>query len=325
MSETSDEAQPHSERAPDVEERAAVWLMERHGGGNWSEKDQAELDSWLAASPANLVTFWRLEAALDRTYRLRALHPAPRPSTRTFRSKFYRVAVALAGAVALAVVATAYILYPPETVYTTPVGGRETITLADGSRVELNTDTILRARIGTFRRIVSLDKGEVYFQVKHDTSRPFIVAAGGHRLTDLGTKFLVRSEPDRFEVAVLEGQVEFESQDGHLRQPLFLWAGDVATGADNAIYVARKSRGDLTAKLGWQRGVLVFDHTTLADAAAEFNRYNREKILVVDPDAARRVIGGTFPTDDVGAFTRLAHEVLGLHVENRGTETVISR
>ncbi len=196
-----------------------------------------------------------------------------------------------------------------------------------GTTRDLRTRSIrrLRARIGTYRRVVSLDKGEAYFQVKHDAGRPFVVAASGHRLTDLGTKFLVRSGPDRFEVAVFEGKVEFESQDGRLRQPLFLGAGDVATGAENTIYVAKKPRRDLTAKLGWQRGVLIFDHTTLADAAAEFNRYNREKILIADSDAAQRMIGGTFPADDVGAFTRLAHEVFGLHVENHGTETVISR
>jgi transmembrane sensor len=325
MSVTSEETQLPGEHASDIEERAAAWLMERHGGGVWRETDQAELDAWLATSPANLVTFWRLEAALERTHRLHALQPAPRSSQRFFWPGFYRVAAALAVAIVLAFVATAYFVYPPATVYTTPVGGRETITLADGSRIELNTDTVLRARIGTYRRVVSLDKGEAYFQVKHDAGRPFVVAASGHRLTDLGTKFLVRSGPDRFEVAVFEGKVEFESQDGRLRQPLFLGAGDVATGAENTIYVAKKPRRDLTAKLGWQRGVLIFDHTTLADAAAEFNRYNREKILIADSDAAQRMIGGTFPADDVGAFTRLAHEVFGLHVENHGTETVISR
>lgn len=325
MSGISDEVQPQSERAPDIEARAAAWLMERHGGGGWGETNQAELDAWLLASPANLVTFWRLEAALDRTHRLRALNPRVKPSARGSRRGFYRVAAALAGAVVLAVVATAYLFYPPETVYTTPVGGRETIRLADGTRIELNTDTVLRARIGAYRRTVSLDKGEAYFQVKHNAGRPFIVWASGHRLTDLGTKFLVKSEPDKFEVAVLEGRVEFDSHDGQLRQPVLLGAGDVATDAENTVYVAKKTQNDLDAELGWQRGVLVFNHTTLAEAAAEFNRYNREKVVIADSEASRRLIGGTFPSGDVEAFTRLAHEVLGLHVEIRGTETVISR
>ncbi len=302
-----------------------MWLIQRQGGEGWTEANQAEFDAWLAESPANLVTFWRLEATLDRTHRLRALQPTPKPTPRSFWPRFNRSAATFAIACLFAVMTAGYFLYSPETVYTTPVGGHETITLTDGTRIELNTDTILRARISAYRRTVSLDKGEAFFQVKHDAKRPFVVAASGHRLTDLGTRFLVRSAPDKFEVAVLEGQVKFESQDGRLRQPLFLGAGDVATGIKNTIYVAKKPRSELTAKLGWQRGVLVFDHTTLAEAAAEFNRYNREKILIADEHAAHRVIGGTFPTDAVGAFTRLAHEVLGLHVENRGADTVISR
>jgi ferric-dicitrate binding protein FerR (iron transport regulator) len=78
--------------------------------------------------------------------------------------------------------------------------------------------------------------------VKHDTRRTFVVTASGHRLTDLGTRFLVKSEPDKFEVAVLEGRVEFDSRDGRLRQPVLLAAGDVATGVENTIYVAKKRR-----------------------------------------------------------------------------------
>jgi transmembrane sensor len=325
MSGISGKTDPQSENAALVEARAAGWLIERQSADAWSENDQAELDAWLAASAANRVTFWRLEAALDRTHRLRALQPGSEPPRRAQWPLFYRMAAAFAGAIIVAVTGALYFTMPAETIYTTPVGGRETVALADGSRIELNTDTVLRADIGAYRRTITLEKGEAYFQVKHDAARPFVVAASGHRLTDLGTRFVVRSGPQQFEVAVLEGRVEFDARDGHLKQPLLLGAGDVATGAENAIYVTKKLQSDLTAQLGWQHGVLVFDHTTLADAAAEFNRYNREKIIVADSGAARRTLGGTFPTGDVGAFTRLAHEVLGLHVETRGNETVISR
>jgi transmembrane sensor len=157
MSEASDGVQPHNQCAPDVEECAAAWVMERHGE-TWSDADQEKLDSWFAASPANLVAFWRLEAALDRTHRLRALSTAPRSSARAFWLKLHRVTVAtFIGIIVFAIMIATYLLYSPETVYTTPVGGRETITLADGSRIELNTDTILRTKIGIYRSTVCLD------------------------------------------------------------------------------------------------------------------------------------------------------------------------
>ena len=71
--------------------------------------------------------------------------------------------------------------------------------------------------------------------------------------------------------------------------------------------------------------MLVFKHTTLADAAAEFNRYNREKLVIADPAAAKLTIDGTFPTNDVGAFTDAAQTIFGLQVKNHGDEIVISR
>jgi transmembrane sensor len=78
-------------------------------------------------------------------------------------------------------------------------------------------------------------------------------------------------------------------------------------------------------KLGWRHGVLVFDHTNLADAATEFNRYNRVKLVVADADTARRTIMGTFRATNIEDFTNLARDVLGLHVQDRPGEIVISR
>ena len=77
--------------------------------------------------------------------------------------------------------------------FSTEVGGHETVTFSDGTRIELNTNTVLRARMTTAQRTVWLDKGEAYFQVKHDPAHPLTVIAG-HRVTDLGTEFLVRDD-----------------------------------------------------------------------------------------------------------------------------------
>jgi transmembrane sensor len=79
------------------------------------------------------------------------------------------------------------------------------------------------------------------------------------------------------------------------------------------------------AELGWRHGVVVFDHTTLADAAAEFNRYNRKKLIVTDPSVARLKIGGTFQTTNTNQLTQLARDIFGLTTEDRGQDIVISR
>ncbi len=65
-----------------------------------------------------------------------------------------------------------------------------------------------------------------------------------------------------------------------------LTPGDVAVASTSAMSCAAANRADLSDRLGWQRGVLVFRNMTLAEAAAEFNRYNREQIVIADPKVA---------------------------------------
>jgi transmembrane sensor len=69
--------------------------------------------------------------------------------------------------------------------------------------------------------------------------------------------------------------------------------------------------------------VLIFDHATLADAVAEFNRYNRQKLLIGDSVAGHLAIYGTFRADNVEDFISLARDVLGLRTERRNSEIVI--
>jgi transmembrane sensor len=82
----------------------------------------------------------------------------------------------------------------------------------------------------------------------------------------------------------------------------------------------------LSNALGWRRGVIVFDHTTLADAAAELNRYNHQQIVVADPAAALMRIDATLPVNGVEAIVRVAQDVLGVRAhKDRNGRIVITR
>jgi len=317
----------NSAGAKDVTACATAWL-ERREFGEWSEKDQTELDAWLAESNAHRATFWRLEAAWDRTHRLAALRlPASEPIA---QKRFWRRVVR--GAATLAVIsifggaATIYLTRPPETIYSTPVGGREIVTLADGSQVELNTDTILRTRIDDSHRTVRLIQGEAYFEVVHDAAHPFSVLVAGHRVTDLGTKFVVRNDADRVEVSLLDGRVRFDPANSLAQKSSAILApGDVVVATAASMSVTKAEASTIAASLAWRRGMLIFNNTPLADAVAEINRYTSRKLVIANDATGRIEIGGTFPVNNVMAFTRVARELLGLRVENRGDETVISR
>jgi transmembrane sensor len=235
------------------------------------------------------------------------------------------VAHLAAGFAILAVVAGGAMWLKPQTpqhTYSTSIGGRETVMLVDGSQIELNTDTVLRVAKTGRERTVWLDKGEAYFQIRHDADKPFVVWVEGHRVVDLGTKFVVRREPGKFEVSLVEGKAQL---DGPGNRQAVLLPGDVAVATEESLQVSKRPERVMADDLGWRRGVLTFNKTTLADAVAEFNRYNHTKLAVADAATGKRRIYGTFPTTDVEAFTRVVQAVFGLKVAKHGEETIISQ
>jgi transmembrane sensor len=315
--------------ASSVAARAAAWLERREAKG-WSAEDHRALEAWLEEAEENCAAFWRLEAAWNQAQRLAALHTVSDMRGSAQRSNFWSIFIRSVATIAFFValgIGTKYVLpLSRGEQYTTPVGGREVLTLADGSQVELNTDTAIRVDLQSAKRTVTLIRGEAFFQVQHDVARPFVVIAGEQRITDLGTKFLVRERDDGVEVALLEGRAHVEGTNASVHpQSAILTPGDVVMATSSTMVLMKKSDVQLRNAAAWRKGVLVFDHTTLAAAADEFNRYNQTKLIIADSRAGRRILGGTFPTNDIADFTRLVAAVLDLRVERRGGQILISR
>ncbi len=307
----------------DIEATAARWL-ERKDGEGWSPAQQAELGDWLAQSPAHRAAFWRLKAAWAQAERLVALKTAPLDRAATAPSRrplFFRLAAACAVVAMVGLTVNIIFKEPAPRSYSTAVGERKTLTLPDGTQIELNTDTHLRIASGNARK-VWLDRGEAFFQIKHDAANPFLVLMGDHRVIDLGTKFLIRKDGVRTEVALVEGSARLESARN---ASAVLKPGDIAYATADRMTVTKAREHTVSNALGWRHGVIIFDRTTLADAAAELNRYNTQQIVILDPAAARLTIHGRFPSNDTTAIVNAARDVFGLRVEMRGNDILISR
>jgi transmembrane sensor len=317
--------------AVELDTRAMEFIIDRTSPG-WSDTDEAELSAWLAQSVAHQAAFWRLASIWDRADRLTALRPIP-PRTElrqpsVSRRSIYLRAVAAFFLIALVGAGAFYSRTDTSShEYSTPLGGHELVKLSDGSSVELNTDTFLRASISADHRTVELVRGEALFRVKHDTRRPFVVSAVNHRITDLGTSFLVRETNDRLKVALLEGRarLESESAQGKIKRVAILMPGDEANATPQSMLVSRKSIPDLETEAAWREGMLIFHRVSIAYAAAELNRYNQKKIVVADVAAGARVFSATLKTNDPVAFARMAHDFLGLRAQEVESEIVISR
>lgn len=312
-----------------IKDRAIEWL-ERSERKEFGEPDRQQLEQWLSDSTSHRVAFWHAKAAWERSERLQVLRPRLALSTgRAEVRRGWPILARSAAAVAvlgLLSVGAFWMSSNRDRTLTTAHGEREIVSLADGSKIELNTDTEVRVGTKAGQRIAELVRGEAYFQVEHDGAHPFTVIAGDHRIRDLGTKFLVRKSLTGLRVALVEGRAQLEpaSNDSGQR-PVVLNPGDVAIANANGIVVSLKPTHELADDLAWRHGGLVFHNASLADAVAQFNRYGNVRLVVTDPAAGRLTINGAFRAAGAENFAGVAHEIFGLRVERRENEIILSR
>ncbi len=314
--------------AQEIQAQAAHWILRRQDSPDWSEQDQADIENWAAQSVVHRVTYLRLEAAWNNAIRLNALNlGAAEPTGRVASKRWFKVgAAAVAGVAMLAGAVASYVLLPREQSYVTPVGGHQIVVLADGSEIELNTDTVLRVMTRMDQQTAWLDKGEAYFRIHHNAAHPFVVMAAGHRVIDIGTEFLVRRDSDRFEVALVKGRAKLESASASAPfQPIMLKPGDVVVANSATKTMKEKVAQNLGDELGWRRGLLNFRNATLKDVAEEFNRYNNEKLILAGDDVEGLKINGTFGARNIGLFVESAKQIFGLRATKINSEIVISR
>lgn len=343
--------------ATPTEQIAAAWLARLDRDG-WSAQTRAELEAWLDAATEHRVAYLRLHAAWDESGRLAALGagwPSPEPPPRGhWRAAFgpardpaarapQRAASArgrrtawIGGAVAatlalalLSGLAWMRFEQPVETTYRTAMGDLRAVPLPDGSRITLSSDSTVRVSLGRHERHVVLDRGEAFFEVAKDRSRPFVIEAGERRVRVVGTRFAVRRGGDGgagLRVIVTQGLVQLESgpaADGRARPSTLLPPGSVALASAGGLIVRAGTVADAERALDWRNGFLDFDDTTLAEAVGEFNRYNRRKLVIADPAAGALRIGGHFRWSNVDAFVRLLELGFPVRAETRGDAVVL--
>lgn len=327
MSEPVPELGQFGKPSPQIQIDASNWVVERHTSPDWDGDSQSRLDDWLSQSFLHRVAYIRFEDAWKRSQRLTALRAAPRgraliEAIAGLRPTILRSAAALLIAFAAGYAITEYPKAPEGQAFTTSIGGHETIVMSDGSRIELNTDTSLRLREATNKREVWLDHGEALFQIKHDVHRPLTVYAGNRRVSDLGTQFVMRRERDRLRVALLEGEVAIGPADSEGRD-LVLAPGNVFLATARRISVTSEPQKTLAKELAWRNGLIIFHRTPLAEAAAEFNRYNREQI-VVSAAASGHVINGALPANNPEELAQIAHGLFGIKFARRDGKIFIT-
>jgi transmembrane sensor len=274
----------------------------------------------VVASAARPVASDRAWAAVQR-YReqtadaARGEHPAASGAEESSRFKRFVSARLAASIVVLAVLVGAGALYALERnsadVYSTRVGEFHRVSLSDGSTMAINTNSEVRVNYTHSLRKVEVVRGEALFVVAKNAERPFEVSVGGNIVRAVGTAFSVRlhdgTSEKQVDVVVSEGRVAINPPS-----PKTYPAGTVATVRNGRVETTTIHLADITGKLAWTEGRLVFQGEKLSDVVREINRYNLRQFEVADPDIASLRIGGTFVATDPDGFAIALGKSLGI-------------
>lgn len=318
-----------------LEHEAREWLLRLDGDEPLSREEKQSLQVWMARSPAHqqelvrIAEFW--DSANVLTELLIPMHQvASDIRHRTAGSGFLasllsqRGAVVVAMSVLLAVVLLRVAVQPVSLdasngIYASAIGEVRMETLADGSVLQINTDSQVQVEYSEQVRKLRLLRGEAHFEVAHNQAWPFEVYAGNGRVKAVGTAFLVRLEADRLNVIVTDGRVdlalnrpqegtqpsnEISAADAPLTTVGSLEQGqgasfDAELSFESHHLLAQK---DMQRQLSWREGYLVFEGESLQVVVAELNRYLPQRVEIADQALNNILIGGRFKVDELEAL-----------------------
>lgn len=309
-----------------IHAEAERWFA-RLRGGACSAAERRAFDAWHAvdahaAAYAETEQLWAGMDALAGDAEvgewLQEARRLERPaSARPHRLRWLS---AVAAVLALACAAGWYATRPSFVAhYATARGEQRHIDLADGSRLVLNTDTALDVRFDRRTRSLLLEKGEASFEVAHEATRSFVVHVGDSAITDIGTRFIVRSDGAQTLVSVLEGEVAV-ARSGHDTAKLALGEQLAMDGDD-----WQKRRADPAMVGAWTQGKLVFRATPLAEAVAQVNRYGPGRLVIADASLDAYKLSGEFRIGNTDALVRALQSAFPIQAESAGEETRLKR
>lgn len=334
-----------------VRAEAAAWVAQLHSSSR-SRALEAGLRRWLQANPAHRKAFeiateaWEIGGSIPSGALPRIAHSRVFERTPGQRI-FTRPRLAFAALCAMVIGGLLYVGHDQPAV-STEVGEQRMLTLEDGSRIFLNTDTRLVVHESPTRREIRFQSGEAMFDVVKDSRRSFVVVAGDREVVALGTAFVVRRDPRQLSVTLVEGKVAVSDvSSAEISKASGLEKKTMQEGMDPAM---RSDADPLAASVllvpgqrltfrdaqppkldeppiekvtAWRRGEVILEKTRLQDAADELNRYSVIK-LEIEKSAADIRVSGIFRAGDSLRFAQAVAETYHLDMTHQDHRVTIS-
>ena len=294
--------------------------MLRRKAANWLARLQSDRDPdierkfnrWRDSDPRHAEAFDRVRRSYEQAGVLRHsqfVGSVEREATN--RKADWRPRPALAAAAAVAILVPIGVLAVRGGGL--PLGGTETlmlmtsvgeireVSLADGSKVTLDTSTKLDVDIGRSHRRAHLRYGRARFQIVQG-DEPFVVETDNSIISTRQGVVDVEQVGQLRRVEVLAGAADVRGSDQRETSPVALGAGQSATVGSGG----PQRSATLQPASDWTRGMLQFDGTPLADAVALASRYSNRHIIISGDLSALRVTGAFRAGDTVGLAKALA-------------------
>lgn len=309
------------DKADDEAQRWVVRLM----AGDMTEEEMEQFVKWLQTSPRNKEAFEEVRDLWSDVKGLKDIfdpdddEPPSRGSgssgsgglqfsSFTIIMEFLKrqrdaiAGIAVAAIILIAVYAgdISVWLYAD---HITRQGEQTSITLADGSLAHLNTGSAIAIDYTSLERNISLLRGEVLFEVRKNTDRPFIVTARDRQVTAVGTAFVVRDRADKTVVTVASGTVSLGQRSTNevlSHEKLMLNARERTSYRKKTAPTAIEA---IDPKLiaAWRNGTIIMDNLPLSEAIAELDRYLPGRILLVGKVSDFEPVTAKFSIADLDA------------------------
>ena len=343
-----------NDKAPlDITEAAGDWL-DRLASHAVSKDDRQAFAQWLKTSPVHVSEFLQLsalraeltgtlqrhpewvdallQAEADNVVELSARDVPVPPAPARRRSRAWAAAAAIATLAIAGWLGYTNLTGTPAdpTTITTALGEQRSILLSDGSTLELNTETEVRIRMSEHARDVDLLRGELLVDVARDPDRPFRVLSDGVVAQAIGTRFNVYKREGDTVVTVIEGKVAVNQAptvpnstqaSGAVAtiEPVELTAGLQIAVANQAVAMPSveliPEPVNLAKATAWTERRLVFDDEPLSAIVAEFNRYNRARLIIEDNELNDKRLSGVFDANDPDEFIALLQSLERIDIQ----------
>ena len=206
--------------------------------------------------------------------------------------------------------------------YSTKPGIKSSVTLSDGTVVKLNAGSSIRYVqnfVGETREIFL--EGEAFFEVAHDTLKPFIVHTQDIATKALGTSFNIKANnSEKISISLITGKVEVKSQD--VKEFLdYLSPGEqVVTLPKGNSWEKESFEEDIV--LAWLNQTIIFDDTPLPEAIKMLENWFGVQITLLNYTEQNLTLSGKYKgetlkniLDGLSYTARFNYEITGKQIK----------